>query len=36
MRYAVSRSGQFLLDTAVESASEPIVVAVNWMKGLAR
>jgi hypothetical protein len=35
-QYAVSRSGQFLLNTAVESASEPIVVAVNWMNGLAR
>ena len=35
-QYAVSRGGQFLLNTAVEGASEPIIVAVNWMKGLTR
>jgi Tol biopolymer transport system component len=34
-QYAVSRSGQFLLNTAVEGASEPIIVAVNWMRNLA-
>ena len=33
-QYAVSRSGQFLLNVAVEGASEPIIVAVNWMKAL--
>jgi dipeptidyl aminopeptidase/acylaminoacyl peptidase len=31
-QYAVSRAGQFLLNTAVESASAPIVVSVNWTK----
>jgi hypothetical protein len=31
-QYAVSRNGQFLLNTAVESSSAPIVVSVNWMK----
>ena len=31
-QYAVSRDGRFLLNTAVESASAPIVVAVNWMR----
>jgi hypothetical protein len=30
-QYAVSRNGQFLLNTAVESASAPIVVSVNWI-----
>jgi Tol biopolymer transport system component len=35
-QYAVSRSGQFLLNTAVEGASEPIIVAVNWAKRLVR
>ena len=35
-QYAVSRDGRFLLNTAVESASAPIVVSVNWMKKLAR
>jgi hypothetical protein len=33
-QYAVSRDGRFLLTTAIESASAPIVVAVNWMKKL--
>jgi Tol biopolymer transport system component len=33
-QYAVSRDGRFLLNTAVESASAPIVVSVNWMKKL--
>ena len=31
-QYAVSRTGRFLLNTALESASAPIVVAVNWLK----
>ena len=31
-QYAVARDGRFLLNTAVESASTPITVAVNWMK----
>jgi eukaryotic-like serine/threonine-protein kinase len=31
-QYAVSRDGRFLLNTAIESASAPIVVSVNWMK----
>jgi Tol biopolymer transport system component len=31
-QYAVSRDGRFLLNTAVESASAPIVVSFNWMK----
>jgi serine/threonine protein kinase/Tol biopolymer transport system component len=31
-QYAVSREGRFLLNTAIESASAPIVVWVNWMK----
>ena len=30
-QYAVSRDGRFLLNTAIESASTPIVVLVNWM-----
>jgi len=33
-QYAVSRDGRFLLNTAIESASAPIVVSVNWMKKL--
>ena len=33
-QYAVSRDGRFLLNTAVESPSAPIVVAFNWMKKL--
>jgi eukaryotic-like serine/threonine-protein kinase len=35
-QYAVSRDGRFLLNTAIESASMPIVVSVNWMKRLAK
>jgi hypothetical protein len=35
-QYAVSRDGRFLLNTAIESASAPIVVSVNWMKKLVR
>ncbi len=35
-QYAVSRDDHFLLNTAVESASAPIVVSVNWMKALAK
>ena len=35
-QYAVSRDGRFLLNTAVESNSAPIVVSVNWMKKLAK
>jgi Tol biopolymer transport system component/tRNA A-37 threonylcarbamoyl transferase component Bud32 len=31
-QYAVARDGRFLLNTAVESPSAPIVVAFNWMK----
>jgi eukaryotic-like serine/threonine-protein kinase len=31
-QYAVSRDGRFLLNTAVESPSAPIVVAFNWMR----
>jgi len=31
-QYAVARDGRFLLNTAIESPSSPIVVAVNWMK----
>ncbi len=31
-QYAVARDGRFLLNTAVESPSAPIAVAVNWMK----
>jgi hypothetical protein len=34
-QYAVSRDGRFLLNTAIESASSPIVVSVNWKKSLA-
>ena len=30
-QYAVARDGRFLLNTAVEGASPPIVVSVNWM-----
>ena len=33
-QYAVSRDGRFLLNTAVESPSAPIVVSVNWMKAV--
>jgi eukaryotic-like serine/threonine-protein kinase len=35
-QYAVSRDGRFLLNNAVESASAPIVVSVNWMKALTK
>jgi dipeptidyl aminopeptidase/acylaminoacyl peptidase len=35
-QYAVSRDGRFLLNTAIESASAPIVVSVNWTKALAK
>jgi eukaryotic-like serine/threonine-protein kinase len=35
-QYAVSRDGRFLLNTALVSASAPIVVSVNWMKQLAK
>jgi len=35
-QYAVSRDGRFLLNTAIESASAPIVVSVNWMKKVAK
>jgi Tol biopolymer transport system component len=35
-QYAVSRDGRFLLNTAVESGSAPIVVSVNWMKRLSK
>ncbi|MGH9204128.1 MAG: hypothetical protein ACRD2A_23115 [Vicinamibacterales bacterium] len=35
-QYAVSRDGRFLLNTASESSSAPIVVSVNWMKSLAK
>jgi hypothetical protein len=35
-QYAVARDGRFLLNTAIESASTPIVVSVNWMKSLAK
>jgi serine/threonine protein kinase len=31
-QYAVSRDGRFLLNTAIESTSAPIIVSVNWMK----
>src|SRR5262249_40391225 len=31
-QYAVARDGRFLLNTAIESASAPIVVLVNWMR----
>jgi hypothetical protein len=33
-QYAVSRDGRFLLNSAIESASVPIVVMVNWMNVL--
>jgi Tol biopolymer transport system component/tRNA A-37 threonylcarbamoyl transferase component Bud32 len=35
-QYAVSRDGRFLLNTAVESPSAPIVVSINWMKTLSK
>ena len=31
-QYDVSRDGRFLLNTAVESASAPIVVSLNWIR----
>jgi serine/threonine protein kinase len=31
-QYAVSRDGRFLLNTAIESASRPVAVFVNWTK----
>jgi Tol biopolymer transport system component len=31
-QYAVSRDGRFLLNTAIESTSQPIVVLMNWKK----
>ena len=33
-QYAVARDGRFLLNTAVESPSAPIVVSINWMQKL--
>jgi hypothetical protein len=33
-QYAVSRDGRFLLNSAIETASAPIVVSVNWMGAL--
>jgi hypothetical protein len=35
-QYAVSRDGRFLLNTALESVSSPIVVTTNWTRALAR
>jgi len=35
-QYAVARDGRFLLNTAIESASPPIVVSVNWMRKLSK
>jgi eukaryotic-like serine/threonine-protein kinase len=35
-QYAVSRDGRFLLNSAIESSSAPIVVSVNWMRELRR
>ena len=35
-QYAVSRDGRFLLNAAMESGSEPIVVSVNWTTRLAK
>jgi Tol biopolymer transport system component len=35
-QYAVARDGRFLLNTAVESPSAPIVVAVNWPKAASK
>ena len=31
-QYDVARDGRFLLNTAVESASAPIVVSLNWIR----
>jgi Tol biopolymer transport system component/tRNA A-37 threonylcarbamoyl transferase component Bud32 len=33
-QYAVSRDGRFLLNTALEGASSPIVIALNWAKAI--
>ena len=33
-QYAVSRDGRFLLNTALEGASSPIVIALNWAKSI--
>jgi hypothetical protein len=35
-QYAVSRDGRFLLNTALESPSAPIVVSTNWTKKLVK
>jgi serine/threonine protein kinase/Tol biopolymer transport system component len=35
-QYAVARDGRFLLNNALESPSQPIVVTMNWMSALAR
>jgi Tol biopolymer transport system component len=35
-QYAVSRDGRFLLNTALEGASAPIVVSLNWMRSGSR
>ena len=35
-QYAVARDGRFLLNTAIESGSSPVVVTVNWMKARTR
>ena len=35
-QYAVARDGRFLLNTAVESASSPIIVSVNWMRAIGK
>jgi Tol biopolymer transport system component/tRNA A-37 threonylcarbamoyl transferase component Bud32 len=35
-QYTVSRDGRFLLNTAIESTSAPIVVSVNWLKTLTK
>jgi Tol biopolymer transport system component len=35
-QYAVARDGRFLLNTAVESPSSPIVVTVNWQGAIKR
>ena len=31
-QYDVARDGRFMLNTAVESASAPIVVSLNWIR----
>jgi Tol biopolymer transport system component/tRNA A-37 threonylcarbamoyl transferase component Bud32 len=35
-QYAVARDGRFLINEAVEGESQPIVVAINWLKKLAK